>query len=129
MNETTDSLFGLLTGFAYLHIGIAGIVGCFLAALVSMIVWWSRAEFVKGLAGAVVVVLVPLMTLGIIPGLEMFAVPVGLIAAALVVVTHLRRWKSPEGSGLDATITIVGGISVLAIAVAYLLGSLSTIGG
>ena len=129
MSGMADNFFGLLTGFAYLHIGIAGVVGCFLAALISAILWWTRAEFAKGMAGAVVVVLVPLLILGMIPGLEMLAVPVGLIATAMVAAFHYRRWRGPEGGGTDATVTVIAGVSLAAIALAYGLGSLSNVGG
>lgn len=129
MSGMADSFFGLLTGFAYLHIGIAGVVGCFLTALISAILWWTRAKFAKGMPGALIVVLVPLLMLGVIPGLELLAVPIGLIAAAMVAALHYRYWKSPEGSGVDATVAVIAGLSLLAIAAAYVLGSLSNVGG
>lgn len=128
MSGMVENLLDLLTGFAYLHIGIVGIVGCFLAGLLSAIVWSIRAEFAKSLPGTVVVVLVPLLMLGAFPGLEVLAVPVGLIATATVAVLHVRRWKGPRPGRTDAAIAVIAGVSLAAIALAFILGSLSAVG-
>lgn len=123
MSGLFDTSFDLLVGFGSAHIMIVGILGGLIGAMVSAIVWMSRGRIVQALPGIALVLLVPAMVIGIIPGLESLAVPVALALLVLTFLSHLRR---SEGRTLvDTVLAVTLGLALLAFIIVQILSLLS----
>lgn len=123
MNTVSDTAFSLLTGFGYVHIMIVAVLAAFLGSLASAIVWSARRRFAKALPGAVFVLLVPPVMIGIIPGLEFLAVPLAILVLALTFLTHMG---SGEDRGTaDTILALVLGFALLALIIVFAISSLS----
>ncbi len=120
MNE----FFDLPLGFIYIQIGIAGVLLALLGCVASLIVWLSRGAFAQAIPSGYVVIAMPLMLLGIIPGAEFIAVPLAFVAAILSCFFHFHR-RSEVGTKIDTVVGIVLFLGLLGIVLSYALGSLS----
>ena len=129
MRELFANFLGLTTGFGLLYIGLFGVLGCLLAAILSVFVWSSRGAWVKAIPGAFVVFIVPLMVMARLPGAENLAVPLALLAAVLTFVTHLRHWQRGQHSSADPALTLLSGASLAAILVPWIIGSVAAPAG
>ena len=123
MSWLIDGSFDLLVGFGTAHIMIIGILTGVAGAIISALSWIVRGQFLKALPGLSLVVLVPMLILGIIPGLDFIAVPLALALLFLTFLTHLRRHEKP--SKIDILLAIVLGIALLAFVAAQVLSLLS----
>ena len=123
MNGVLDSGFDLLVGFGSAHIMIFGILGGLVGALVSTIVWMVRGQFLKALPGLCLVLLVPAMIIGIIPGVEFIAVPLALVLLFLTFLTHARR--RDDRTKVDTVLAIVLGLALLSFVIVQILSLVS----
>ena len=120
MNE----FFDLPLGFVYIQIGIAGVVLTLIGCIVSLILWLSRGAILNALPSAYVVLAMPLMLLGIIPGAEFIAVPLAFLAALIACFLHFFK-RSEAGTKKDSIVAIILLVGLLGIVIAFALGSLS----
>jgi len=123
MTGLVDGSFDLLVGFGSAHIMIVGMLTGLIGSIVSVISWLARRRFYRALPGLALVVLVPLMVLGIIPGLEFIAVPVALGLLFLTFLTHLRRGE--ERAIIDTLLVIILGVALLSFLAVQVLNLLS----
>ncbi len=123
MSGLLDGSFDLLVGFGTAHIMIIGILGGVFGALASAISWIVRGRFFRALPGLALVILVPMMVLGIIPGLEFIAVPVALGLLFLTFLTHARG--RAERSKIDTFLAVVLGLALLAFLIVQVLSLVS----
>lgn len=121
MNE----FFDLPLGFIYIQIGMAGVILSLIGCLASFVSWLFRGAFLKALPSGYVVLAMPPMLLGLIPGVEFAAVPWAFVLACIACFIHLQAANGVEKSRIDL---IIGGTLLLglaAIIIAFALGSLS----
>ncbi len=123
MSGLLDGSFDLLVGFGTAHIMIIGILGGVFGALASAISWIVRGRFFRALPGLALVILVPMMVLGIIPGLEFIAVPAALGLLFLTFLTHARG--RAERSKIDTFLAVVLGLALLAFLIVQVLSLVS----
>ncbi len=123
MNWLIDGSFDLLVGFGTAHIMIIGILTGIVGAIISALSWIVRGRFFKALPGLALVVLVPMLILGIIPGLDFIAVPTALALLFLTFLTHFRRHEKP--SKTDILLAIILGVALLSFVAAQVLSLLS----
>jgi len=123
MSGLLDGSFDLLVGFGSAHIMIVGILTGVIGAIVSAISWLVRGRFFRALPGLLLVVLVPMMVLGIIPGLEFIAVPVALGLLFLSFLTHARGKE--ERSKIDILLMLVLGVALLSFVIVQVLNLIS----
>lgn len=120
-----NSMFDLPLGFIYIQIGLGGIILAILGCIASLVVWLSRRAFLKALPSAYVVLAMPPMLLGIVPGVENVAVPLAFMAACLTCLLHLRHARSETGTRTDTFVAAALLFGLSAIVISYALGSLS----
>lgn len=123
MSGLLDGGFDLLVGFGSAHIMIVGILGGLIGALVSAIVWIARGRFLKALPGLALVLLVPMMVIGIIPGLEFIAVPLALGVLFMTFLTHAR--SRAERTTVDTILAVVLGLALLSFVIVQILSLVS----
>jgi len=123
MSGLVDGSFDLLVGFGSAHIMIVGILCGLLGALISAILWIARGQFFKALPGLSLVIVVPMMIIGIIPGLEFIAVPAALVLLLLTFLTHARA--KGVRTKMDILLLIILGLALLAFVAVQVLSLLS----
>lgn len=123
-----DNPFGLALGFAYIHIGLAGLVLTVISCIASLVTWLSRGAVIQALPSAFVMLVVPAMALAIIPGAESLAVPLAMAAAFIALYIHVKALGSEQSTVADKIIAVMLGLGLAAIVVSYGLGSLSATG-
>lgn len=123
MSGLIDGSFDLLVGFGSAHIMIVGILCGLLGALISAIVWIVRGRFFQALSGLSLVIIVPMMVIGIIPGLEFIAIPVALVLLFLTFLTHAR--EKGVRTKMDVLLLIILGLALLAFIAVQVLSVLS----
>jgi hypothetical protein len=123
MSGLLDGGFDLLVGFGSAHIMIVGILGGLIGAIISGVLWLVRGKFLKALSGIALVVLVPLMLLGIIPGLEFLAVPLALVLLFITFFSHFTAGE--DRKVIDTVLSIVLGLALVSFAVVQVLAWMS----
>ena len=123
MSGLIDGSFDLLVGFGSAHIMIIGILCGLLGALISAIVWIVRGRIFQALPGLSLVIVVPMMVIGIIPGLEFIAVPAALVLLFLTFLTHARG--NAMRTKMDVVLLIILGAALLAFVAVQILSVLS----
>ncbi len=117
--------FDLSLGFVYIQIGISGVVLSLIGCIASFICWLLRRAFLKAIPSGYVVLAMPPMLLGIIPGVEFAAVPLAFLMACVTCFLHLQQLSGVGKSKIDM---LIGGALLLglaAILLSFALGSLS----
>lgn len=123
MSGLLDGGFDLLVGFGSAHIMIVGILGGLVGSIISTVIWLVRGKFLKALPGLALVILVPFMLLGIIPGLEFLAVP---LALALLFFTFYNHFTAGEDRKvIDTVLTVVLGLALICFAIVQVLAWVS----
>jgi len=123
MSGLLDGSFDLLVGFGSAHILILGILCGLLGALASAIVWIARGQFIKALAPLALVIAVPMMIIGIIPGLEFIAVPAALVLLFITFLSHARA--KDVRTKVDLFLLVVLGLALLSFIIVQVLSLLS----